>query len=53
MHRMLSAYLNTLSTDGFILERTLEPRPSATQAEQNPGAHEIPRLLLVRARRGD
>jgi len=53
LHRMLSTYLNTLSAAGFILERMLEPRPSATQAEENPGAREIPRLLLVRARRGD
>ncbi len=52
-HRMLSTYLNTLSAAGFILERTLEPYASATQAEQNPGACEIPRLLLVRARRGE
>jgi ubiquinone/menaquinone biosynthesis C-methylase UbiE len=52
-HRMLSTYLNTLSAAGFILERTLEPQPSATQAEQNPGAREVPRLLLVRARRGE
>jgi ubiquinone/menaquinone biosynthesis C-methylase UbiE len=51
-HRMLSTYLNTISTAGLILERMVEPRASAAQAEQNPGAREIPRLLLVRARRG-
>jgi SAM-dependent methyltransferase len=50
-HRMLSTYLNTLSATGFLFERMLEPRPSARQTEQNPGASEIPRLLLIRARR--
>lgn len=52
-HRMLSTYLNTLSAAGFVFERMLEPRPSEAQAEQNPGACEVPRLLLVRARRGE
>ncbi len=51
-HRMLSTYLNVLSASGFILERTVEPGPSARQAEQVPGNREIPTLLLVRARRG-
>jgi ubiquinone/menaquinone biosynthesis C-methylase UbiE len=52
-HRMLGTYLNALSAAGFILERMLEPRPSAAQAEETPGAREVPRVLLVRARRGE
>jgi SAM-dependent methyltransferase len=52
-HRTLGTYLNTLSATGFIFERMIEPPPSARQAEENPGAREVPRLLLVRAWRGD
>jgi len=48
-HRMLSTYLNTLSEAGFVLERALEPGPSARQAERVPGNREIPTLLLMRA----
>ncbi|MDQ2902348.1 MAG: class I SAM-dependent methyltransferase [Ktedonobacteraceae bacterium] len=48
-HRMLSTYLNTLSAAGFILERVIEPGPSARQAEMVPGNREIPTLLLIRA----
>lgn len=48
-HRMLSTYLNELSTAGFVLERTLEPGPSVRQAERVPGNREIPTLLLIRA----
>jgi ubiquinone/menaquinone biosynthesis C-methylase UbiE len=49
-HRMLSTYLNALSTAGFMLERMIEPHPSARQAELVPGNREIPTLLLIRAR---
>lgn len=49
-HRTLSTYLNTLSMAGFALERAIEPRPSARQAELVPGNREIPTLLLIRAR---
>jgi SAM-dependent methyltransferase len=52
-HRMLSTYLNALSASGFILERAVEPKPSASQAERVPGNREIPTLLLIRARRGE
>jgi ubiquinone/menaquinone biosynthesis C-methylase UbiE len=48
-HRMLSTYLNTLSATGFVLDRALEPGPSARQAERVPGSREIPTVLLVRA----
>lgn len=48
-HRMLSTYLNELSAAGFVLERALEPGPSASQAERVPGNREIPTLLLIRA----
>jgi len=48
-HRTLSTYLNTLSTIGFVLERVLEPGPSANQAKQVPGNREVPTLLLIRA----
>ncbi len=49
-HRTLSTYLNALNVAGFALERTIEPRPSARQAELVPGNREIPTLLLIRAR---
>ncbi len=48
-HRMLSTYLNQLAAAGFVLERTLEPGPSARQAERVPGNREVPTLLLIRA----
>lgn len=48
-HRMLSTYLNQLAAAGFTLERTLEPAPSAKQAERVPGNREVPTLLLIRA----
>ena len=48
-HRMLSTYLNQLANAGFVLERTIEPRPSARQAERVPGNREAPTLLLIRA----
>ena len=51
-HRMLSTYLNALSTAGFVLERAIEPRSSVRQAELVPGNREIPTLLLIRARAG-
>ena len=49
-HRMLSTYLNALSSAGFAIERAIEPRPSVRQAERVPGNREIPTLLLMRAR---
>ncbi len=49
-HRMLSTYLNMLSIAGFVLERVIEPGPSAKQAERVPGNREVPTLLLIRAR---
>jgi SAM-dependent methyltransferase len=49
-HRMLSTYLNALSSAGFALESAIEPRPSVRQAERVPGNREIPTLLLIRAR---
>jgi ubiquinone/menaquinone biosynthesis C-methylase UbiE len=48
-HRMLSTYLNRLCAAGFVLERALEPGPSARQAERVPGNREVPTLLLIRA----
>lgn len=48
-HPTLSTYLNHLATTGFVLERTLEPGPSAGQAERVPGNREVPALLLIRA----
>ena len=48
-HRMLSTYLNALSTAGFALERAIEPGPSARQAERVPGNLEVPTLLMIRA----
>jgi len=52
-HRMLSTYLNQLISAGFVLERVLEPTPSARQAERVPGNREIPTLLLIRAHLSD
>ena len=52
-HRMLSTYLNTLSAAGFVLDRAVEPVPSARQAEHAPGSQEIPTLLLIRAHLAD
>ena len=52
-HRMLSTYLNQLAAAGFVLERALEPGPSARQAERVPGNCEVPTLLLIRARLSD
>ncbi len=49
-HRMLSTYLNHLSSAGFILEHTLEPTPSPEQALLIRGSLEVPNLLLIRAR---
>jgi ubiquinone/menaquinone biosynthesis C-methylase UbiE len=48
-HRMLSTYLNTLNEAGFVVERVLEPGPSARQVERVPGNREVPTLLLIRA----
>lgn len=52
-HRMLSTYLNALADAGFVLERTLEPGPSAAHAAQVPGSREVPTILLIRARRSN
>jgi hypothetical protein len=52
-HRMLSTYLNQLSSAGFVLERTLEPGPSVRQAERVPGNREVPTLLLICAHLSD
>jgi len=49
-HRMLSTYLNELGAMGFVIERLVEPGPSARQAERAPGLLEVPSLLLIRAR---
>jgi hypothetical protein len=46
---MLSTYLNQLSAKGFVLERALEPGPSARQAERVPGTRLVRTLLLIRA----
>src|SRR5437879_3271179 len=43
-HRMLSTYLNQLADAGFVLERALEPTPSASQAERVPGNCEVPKI---------
>lgn len=52
-HRMLSTYLNELADAGFVLDRALEPSPSAGQAERVPGNREVPSLLLIRAHLSD
>ncbi|GHO71974.1 methyltransferase [Ktedonobacter sp. SOSP1-52] len=52
-HRLLSTYLNHLAIAGFVLERVLEPGPSAKQAERVPGNREVPTLLLIRAHLSD
>jgi len=47
-HRTLSTYLNTLIAASLRLERIAEPQ---TMGESEPGNHEVPTLLLVRARK--
>ena len=50
-HRMLSTYLNTLVSTGFVFERMEEPQasPGGKRAEQVPGNSQVPTLLLIRA----
>jgi len=50
-HRMLSTYLNTLVAAGFTVERTAEPRATATLADQQPVYRNVPIFFAARARR--
>jgi SAM-dependent methyltransferase len=54
IHRPLSRYVNTLSDNGLLLERTEEPAPPAgflAKAEEYAAAATIPRLLYLRTRK--
>lgn len=54
IHRPLSRYLNTLSDNGLVLERMIEPAPPPgfiELAPEYPDAATIPRLLYLRLRR--
>lgn len=48
-HRMLSTYLNTLTSSGFVLERIVEPEASGERARLVAGNRDVPSLLFVRA----
>jgi ubiquinone/menaquinone biosynthesis C-methylase UbiE len=50
-HRTLSTYLNSLIDHGFSVERTAEPKASATLAEQQPVFRHVPIFFAARARR--
>ncbi|MEM9517549.1 MAG: methyltransferase domain-containing protein [Actinomycetota bacterium] len=50
-HRPLSRYLNALAEHGFVLERMIEPAPSAAFAGVDGDAMAYPRLMYLRSRR--
>jgi SAM-dependent methyltransferase len=55
IHRPLSRYVNTLVASGFVIEHVAEPAPPPgllAKAPEYPDAATIPRLLLVRLRKG-
>ena len=56
IHRPLSRYINTLSENGLMLERMVEPGPPPgfiERAPEYPDSATIPRLLYLRLRRAD
>lgn len=50
-HRMLSTYLNALTSHGFTLERAAEPDPGPEWQRRLPGAAPVPVYLAARCRR--
>jgi SAM-dependent methyltransferase len=54
IHRPMSRYVNTLSANGLLVHRMLEPAPPAgflARAVEYPASASIPRLLVLRAQR--
>jgi len=52
LHRPLSRYVNTMSENGLVLERMVEPEPPEgflARAPEYPLARTVPRLLYMRA----
>ncbi|NBQ99550.1 MAG: hypothetical protein EBT97_03695 [Actinobacteria bacterium] len=52
LHRPLSRYVNTMSENGLVLERMVEPEPPEgflARAPEYPLARTVPRLLYIRA----
>jgi hypothetical protein len=47
-HRMLSAYVNTLTEVGLTLDRLSEPRATDRLAERRPIWREVPGALVAR-----
>jgi len=55
IHRPLGRYVNAMAANGLHIEHMAEPPPPAgflALAPEYPGAASIPRLLLLRARKG-
>ena len=50
-HRTLSAYLNTLSDAGLVLEHTAEPVATEALVERMPGYRWLPPAFLARCRK--
>jgi len=50
-HRMLSTYLNALTSHGFVPDRVAEPRPGPGWQERLPGAAPVPLYLAARYHR--
>jgi SAM-dependent methyltransferase len=51
-HRMISTYLNSLTSHGLVLDRVVEPPPSADmEARRPPGAAPVPFYLVARCLR--
>lgn len=53
-HRMFSTVINTLTENGFVIEKLIEPLPDADLLEKYPEHYDLfhkPDFLVVRARR--
>ncbi|MDQ6948594.1 MAG: class I SAM-dependent methyltransferase [Actinomycetota bacterium] len=50
-HRMFSTYLNVLASNGFLVERALEPDPGPEWASRMPAADAVPVYLVARCRK--
>ena len=54
-HRTCSTVINTLIDNGFVIERIIEPTPTAELLEAHPEQYDLlhkPDFLLVKARKG-
>ncbi len=50
-HRMLSTYLNTLASNGLVIEKVAEPEPMQDWIEAAPDKDPVPVYLVVRCRK--